>query len=92
MSFDVNVLSSQPIIKAAANMQNDGGAGNLGYMCGGRRKKKDNNKNLFDESILDTFGKSDMFSKDFDVEVKFTIKNFLRELFDAFMKAIFRKN
>lgn len=91
MSFDVNVLSSQPIIKAAANMQNDGGAGNLGYMGGRRRKKKENNKNLFDENILDTFGNSDMFQQDLNVDVKFTIKDFFRELFDAFIKALFRK-
>lgn len=91
MSFDVNVLSSKPVIKAAANMQNDGGAGNLGYMGGGRGKKKENNKNLFDENILDTFGNSDMFQQDLNVDVKFTIKDFFRELFDAFMKALFRK-
>lgn len=43
MSFDVNVLSSKPVIKAAANMQNDGGGGNLGYMSQERdeRNKKD---------------------------------------------------
>jgi len=91
MSFDVNVLSSQPVIKAAANMQNDGGAGNLGYMGRGRRKKKDNHKDLFDENIVDTFGNSDMFAQDFNIEVKFTLKDFFRELFDAFMKAFFRK-
>ena len=90
MSFDVNVLSSQPVIKAAANMQNDGGAGNLGYMGGGGRKKKQNNKNLFDENILDTFGSSDMFAKDLEVDVKFSIKDFFRELFDAFLKALLR--
>lgn len=43
MSFDVNVLSSKPVIKAAANMQNDGGSGgNLGYMMQREhREKKD---------------------------------------------------
>ena len=43
MSFDVNVLSTKPVIKAAANMQNDGGSGgNLGYMerDDGEREKK----------------------------------------------------
>ena len=43
MSFDVNVGRSQPIIKAAANMNNDGGSGgNTGYMMSGRRKKDAN--------------------------------------------------
>ena len=32
MSFDVNVLSVKPVIREAANMNNDGGGGNLGYM------------------------------------------------------------
>ena len=41
MSFDVNVLSQKPVIKAAANMQNDGGGGNLGYMSQGRRGEQD---------------------------------------------------
>ena len=91
MSFDVNVLSSQPVIKAAANMQNDGGAGNLGYMGGGRRKKKQNNKNLFDENILDTFGSSDMFAKDLEVDVKFSLMDFFKELLDAFLKAFQRR-
>ena len=40
MSFDVNVLSSKPIIKAAASMQNDGGGGNLGYMSQGRQEQE----------------------------------------------------
>lgn len=46
MSFDVNVLSTKPIIKAAANMQNDGGSGgNLGYMeHGGGEKEKQHQK------------------------------------------------
>ena len=91
MSFDVNVLSSKPVIKAAANMQNDGGAGNLGYMCSGRRNKKQNNNNLFDENILDTFGSSDMFAKDMEVDVKFSLIDFFRELFDAFLKALLRR-
>ena len=40
MSFDVNVLSTKPVIKAAASMQNDGGAGNLGYMAQGEKEEK----------------------------------------------------
>ena len=40
MSFDVNVLSAKPVIKAAASMQNDGGGGNLGYMAQGEKQEK----------------------------------------------------
>jgi len=51
MSFDVNVLSTKPVIKAAANMQNDGGSGgNLGYMERDDReqeKKKQKYDSLF---------------------------------------------
>lgn len=44
MSFDVNIGRTQPVIKAAANMNNDGGSGgNLGYMT---REKKKINKNV----------------------------------------------
>lgn len=39
MSFDVNIGRSQPVIKAAANMNNDGGSGgNTGFMMRGRKK------------------------------------------------------
>lgn len=50
MSFDANIGRTQPIIKAAANMNNDGGSGgNTGYMMRGRRKEKDDEKkNIFD--------------------------------------------
>ena len=62
-SFDVNVLSTKPIIREAASMNNDGGASNLGYMAQGE-KKKEEKKHLQDESIfckkeeVDTFGYS----------------------------------
>ena len=49
MSFDVNIGRSEPIIKAASNMNNDGGSGgNLGYMMRGKKKKQDQNINIFD--------------------------------------------
>ena len=51
MSFDVNVLSTKPVIKAAASMQNDGGGGNLGYMSQwGKQEKKE--RKYLDESIF----------------------------------------
>ena len=58
MSFDVNVLSSKPVIKAAANMQNDGGAGNLGYMSQGRKEHEEKHEeiNIFaSKPEIDTF-------------------------------------
>ena len=60
MSFDVNVLSSKPIIKAAASMQNDGGGGNLGYMSQGRKKEEEKKKYLGD-NIFMTQPQSDVF-------------------------------
>lgn len=60
MSFDVNVLSSRPVIKPAASMQNDGGGGNLGYMAQGR-KKEEKDKKYLEESIFMQKEYSDLF-------------------------------
>ena len=49
--FDVNVLSTKPVIREAASMQNDGGAGNLGYMQQGESEQEEK-KRHFDESIF----------------------------------------
>ena len=61
MSFDVNVLSTKPVIKAASSMQNDGGGGNLGYMSQGRKEEKEERKYL-DESIFMKQQGEDIFS------------------------------
>lgn len=63
MSFDVNVLSAKPVIKAAASMQNDGGGGNLGYMAQGEKQEKQERKYL-DESIFLKDNKGDIFTFD----------------------------
>lgn len=58
MSFDANIGRSQPVIKAAANMNNDGGSGgNTGYMMRGKRQKeKKDYKNPFElNPALDSF-------------------------------------
>ncbi len=73
MSFDVNVLSTKPVIKAAASMQNDGGGGNLGYMAQGRRKKEEEKKYL-DENIFMKKQGEDIFS--FDKEPEMPEENF----------------
>lgn len=68
MSFDVNVLSTKPVIKAAASMQNDGGAGNLGYMAQGEKEEKKERKYL-DESIFMKKDEGDIFSFDKEPEL-----------------------
>ena len=58
MSFDVNIGRAQPVIKAAANMNNDGwSGGNTGYMMRGRKKQEQkDSKSLFDsDSMVDSF-------------------------------------
>ena len=60
MSFDVNLLSSKPVIKAAASMNNDGGGGNLGYMSQGKKRDEDKRK-YFDENIFQKHAEGDIF-------------------------------
>lgn len=76
MSFDANIGRAQPVIKAAANMNNDGGSGgNTGYMMRGNRKKeKENTRSLFEpENELDTFEMISKLPK--DSEKKYGFKN-----------------
>lgn len=69
MSFDVNIGRSQPVIKAAANMNNDGGSGgNTGYMMRGQKKKDGNqSRSLFsdDAELVDSFEMSSKLPKDY---------------------------
>lgn len=84
MSFDVNVLSSKPIIKAAANMQNDGGGGNLGYMSQGRQDQEEKREeiNIFAQKPdFDTFVLKD--DLDAQVDVDFTLIGFITEVFHS---------
>jgi len=92
MSFDVNVLSSKPIIKAAASMQNDGGGGNLGYMSQGRKKEEKERKYL-DESIFLKNESVDLFSYNKEPEIP-EEKSFLQniiEIITSSIKKIFSK-
>lgn len=66
--FDVNVLSSKPVIREAANMQNDGGAGNLGYMEQGEGKEDEKKKQAFDDSIFSKKSEFDSFVYQKDLE------------------------
>ncbi len=82
MSFDVNVLSTKPVIKAAASMQNDGGAGNLGYMAQGEKEEKKEKKYL-DESIFMKKEKGDIFTFDREPEMpeeQFSISKLIAEI------------
>lgn len=89
MSFDVNVLSSKPVIKAAASMQNDGGGGNLGYMSQGRRENEEKREeiNIFAQKPeIDTFS----LSSKIDVpETEFSLKDIVNEILES-IKRIFR--
>jgi len=88
MSFDVNVLSSKPVIKAAASMQNDGGGGNLGYMSQGRRENEERHDefNIFaQQPQVDTFSLS---SKVEVQESEFSLKDFLIEIIESIKRIV----
>lgn len=93
MSFDVNPPSHKPVIREAASMQNDGGAGNLGYFEQGENKEKKNQaESIFSQgSTVDTFQKEsdkDKENEDFSIskliaELIFTIKEFFKKIFNV---------
>lgn len=92
MSFDVNVLSTKPVIKAAASMQNDGGGGNLGYMAQGRRKENEEKKYLEESVFLKQHGE-DIFEFDKEPEMpeeKFSIAKLISDIIEI-IKNIFIK-
>ena len=69
MSFDVNVGRSQPIIKPASNMNNDGGSGgNTGYMMRGRKKDQDekNNSLFSSDKLTDSFEMASKLPPNYD--------------------------
>ncbi len=87
MSFDVNVLSTKPVIKAAASMQNDGGGGNLGYMAqGGKQEKKE--RKYLDESIF-MKDQPDMFGFEKEPEMP-EEKSFIQTIIENILK-LFKK-
>lgn len=80
MSFDVNVLRQKPVIQAAAGMQNDGGAGNLGYMEQGQGKKRKEEINIF----MTKPEEGDVFVSLDDIEIpedeKFDLVKWIKDL------------
>lgn len=90
-SFDVNVLSTKPVIREAANMNNDGGAGNLGYMSQGGKddeKKKRQEESIFSKKEeADIFVSSNRLVQDDDAE--FSIGKFISEVIHS-LKSLFK--
>lgn len=77
MGFDVN-FNNKPIIQEAKSMQNDGGAGNLGYFE--REEKEKNgkkNSSIFSEQEADSFKKSTDGSEDLE---SFSISKFIAQI------------
>lgn len=94
MSFDVNVLSSKPIIKAAASMQNDGGGGNLGYMSQGRKKDGEKDRKYLDESIFLKGNETDSFGFGKEPEYKNESNSLVKlilDFIDSVKNLIFKK-
>lgn len=93
MSFDVNVFSTKPVIKAAASMQNDGGGGNLGYMAQGRHQKDEEKKHL-DENIFMKKQGEDIFNLDKEPEMpedNFSLGKLISDILNT-IKNLFVKN
>lgn len=93
MSFDVNVLSSKPMIREAASMQNDGGGGNLGYMEQGNQKKKEQ---AYDESIFKSQEEGDILAlstkaKELELKDDFSFSKFIAELLYSIKNLFTRK-
>lgn len=84
MSFDANVLSVKPVIRETANMNNDGGGGNLGYMQRGKQDDEKEKKFFSDESIFDKKNEKDIFVSRKEIEIpdeyKFNLKKILLKL------------
>lgn len=93
MSFNT-VPSVKPVIREAANMNNDGGGGNLGYMQQREKDEKEKkNKFALDDSIFGKKNEPDLFVTGKEIEIpdeyKFNLKNCVLKLV-AFIKQIFR--
>ena len=82
MSFDVNVLSTKPVIKAAASMQNVVVVGILVYMSLVEKEEKQERKYL-DESIFMKKDEGDIFTFDKEPEMpedNFSITKLIAEI------------
>lgn len=79
----------KPMIREAANMNNDGGGGNLGYMQQRKKDKKDK-RSSFDESIFSS-KPEDLFlgTKQIEfVDDEGSVLNFVGKIFDKIKKTV----
>lgn len=91
MGFEVN-FNNKPIIKEAQSMQNDGGAGNLGYFeREEQEKEKQKNGSIFSEQEGDSFKlSSDIEEEESDfslskliAQIILAIKDFFKKIFGS---------
>jgi len=90
MNFTNNIASAKPIIREAANMANDGGGGNLGYMMQGEPEEK---KHKMDESIFSQGLKNDIFGFDDNLpeQESFSLAKFVAQIIYT-IKSLFNKS
>ncbi len=92
MSFDANVLSVKPVIRETANMNNDGGGGNLGYMQRGKQEEEKEKKFFSDESIFDKKNEKDVFVSRKEIEIpqeyQFSLKKIILKLIAKIKRVI----
>ncbi len=84
-----NIASAKPVIREAANMNNDGGGGNLGYMQQGEREDKKHKQN---ESIFATGLDHDVFGVEKELYVPdegFSLSKLIAKIIDA-VKQLFK--
>lgn len=82
MGFDVN-FNNKPVIREAQSMQNDGGAGNLGYFEQGEQEKEKEKdaKSVFPEGhgdVTDSFQHEG--DKNFEEEDDFSIPKLIAQV------------
>lgn len=88
MGFEVTP-PSKPIIREAASMQNDGGAGNLGYF----EREESKEKKQSNESIFAAENEQDTFKRESDIDIpeeEFSISKLIAKIIFA-VKEWFRK-
>lgn len=88
MGFNINP-TNKPIIREAANMQNDGGAGNTGYFEqeGGEKKKKNSAlESVFNAETTDTFVKE---GSELEEDDEFKLGHFFEKI-TLFFKKLFK--
>lgn len=91
--FGINNFN-KPIIQGAKSMQNDGGAGNLGYFEreGEKKESGDDIDSVFIENKQDAFDKEgDLDSEDEDFSIPKLIAQIILAIKD-FFKSIFKPN